>query len=70
MGHFITGKTRAGKRIRGRYSFADGRVTVTAIGVRGGRKVTHVTDEAAARALAPILLREIHEDAENAPSRP
>jgi hypothetical protein len=64
MGHFVPNRTRAGKRIRGRYSFADGKVTVTAIGVRGGRKSTHAVDEAAARALAPIMLREIHEDAE------
>jgi hypothetical protein len=63
MNGFITGKTRGGRRIRGRDSYADGKVTVTAIGFPG-RKATHADDEASARAPAPIMLREIAEDHE------
>jgi hypothetical protein len=63
MTGFITGRTRGGRRIRGRFTVADGRVTVTAIAFPGS-KSTHADDEASARALAPIMLREIAEDAE------
>jgi hypothetical protein len=63
MIRYVWARTRNGRRILGSYSIRDGFVVVTAEGFPGV-KVATIRRPKSARALAPMMVRELVEDAE------